>query len=136
MQAILLYKLETWVLSASMVKRVEGTHIEFLQLITGKRSRRLGDGAWETLGAEGVREAAGTQLARIYIERWQGTVAQWVALRPLFEVCASETWYKGRGQIRKAWWRHEATEKQLWVTLEDSGEAKRRRRIGGEMGTQ
>ena len=66
-QAILLYGSETWVLSASMENRVEGTHTEFLRLITGKRSRRLGDGTWETPGAEGVREAAGTQLERIYI---------------------------------------------------------------------
>ena len=45
----------------------EGTHTEFMQLITGKRGRLLGDGTWETLGAEGVQEAAGTQLDRMYI---------------------------------------------------------------------
>ena len=28
----------------------------------GKRARRLGDGTWETPRAEGVQEAAGTQL--------------------------------------------------------------------------
>ena len=40
-QAILLYVSETWVLSESMEKRVEGTHTEFLKLIMGKRARRL-----------------------------------------------------------------------------------------------
>ena len=43
---------------------------------------------------------------------------------------------KEGGQRRKVWWRQEATEKQLRATLEDSREAKRRRRIGGEMGMQ
>ena len=54
-QSIILYGSETWVLLMSMANRVEGGHTEFLQLITGKRARRLGDGAWETLGLEDVR---------------------------------------------------------------------------------
>ena len=44
-----------------MGKRIEGTQMEFLLLITGKIARRLGDGTWEPPGAEGTREAAGTQ---------------------------------------------------------------------------
>ena len=43
-QAILLYGSETWVLSASMEKRIEGTHTEFLRMITGKRENQLEDG--------------------------------------------------------------------------------------------
>ena len=38
-------------------------------MIMGKRAKQLGDGTWETPGAEGIQEAVGTQLARIYIER-------------------------------------------------------------------
>ena len=64
-----------------------------------------------------------------YIGRKQATVAQCVALRPLFEVCERGEWYEGGGRRREAWWRQEATEKQLRVTLEGiSWEAKRRRR--------
>ena len=57
-QEILLYGSETWVLSVSMTKKLEGTQTEFLRLITGKRARRLGYRTWETPGAEGVREEA------------------------------------------------------------------------------
>ena len=92
-QDILLYRSETWVILASMEKRVWGTHMEFLRLITGKQVRRLGDGKWETLGPQGVRDAAVTQLVRTYIERRQATVAQWVAISPLFEVCTMEKGY-------------------------------------------
>ena len=74
-QEIILYGSDTWVLSDSMAKRVDGTHTDFLRLITGKRARQLGDDTWETSGAEGVIEAEGTQLARIYIERRQATVS-------------------------------------------------------------
>ena len=50
-------------------------------------------------------------MDRIYIEQWKATVAQWVVLRPLFELYARETGYEGRGWKRKVWWRQEATEK-------------------------
>ena len=71
---------------------------------------------------------------RIYIERRQEIVAQWLVLCPLFEVCEREKGYEGGGHRREAWWCQDAKEKQLWATLEDSREAKGRR-IGGEMGT-
>ena len=53
----------------------------------GKRLGRLGDWTWEKTRAEGVQESAGKQLVMVYIGRQQVTVAQWVELRPLFEVC-------------------------------------------------
>ena len=118
-QAILLYGSEMWFLLASMANMIEGTHTEFLRMITGKRTKQLGDGTWETPGEEGIREAAVTQSARINIERRQETVAQWVALHTLFRVCAMETGYEGGGQRRKVWRRQEATEKQLQATLEE-----------------
>ena len=40
-QAILLYGSETWVLLESMANRIEGTHVEFLRMITGKRAKQL-----------------------------------------------------------------------------------------------
>ena len=77
--------------------KVEGIHTEFLCQIVWKQVRRLSGGTWETPGEEGVREAVGTKSARTYIERRRATVEQWVVLRPLFEVCAKETWYEGGG---------------------------------------
>ena len=83
----------------------------------------------------GVRELAGTQSAMTYIGRRQGTVAQWVALRPIFEVYTGEKGYEGGGIRRGVWWSQEAAEKQFRSTLaEISGEAKRRQR--GERDTQ
>ena len=103
-------------------------------MVTGKRAKQLEDRKWQTPGAEGIREEAGTQLDRIYIEQQQATVAQWVALHPLFEVCARETWYEGGGLSRKVCWCQEARRKQLCATLEELREDKRRRSRGGEIG--
>ena len=111
-------------------------HTDFLQMITGKIAKQSGDGTFEMPGAEGIREALGTQLVRVYIEMRQATVAQWVALSSLFEVCARETGYERGGRRSKVWGGQEATEKKLWATLENSREAKRRRSSGGEMGMQ
>ena len=65
-----------WVLSASMERKVEGTHTEFLQQITGKQEQRLGYRTWKTTRVERVREAAGTKLEMTYIGTRQVTVAQ------------------------------------------------------------
>ena len=39
--------------------------------------------------------------AMTYIVIRQATVAQWVAVRPIFEVCAGEKGYKGGGLWRE-----------------------------------
>ena len=86
---------------------------------------------WETPGAEVVREATGMQSAMSYIGRQQSTMAKWVVLRPIFEVCKGNKGYEGYGCRREAWWSQAATYKQLWATMAGlSQEAKRRRRLG------
>ena len=66
-----------------------------------------------------------------YIGIWQVNVAQWVALRPIFEVCTDKKGHEGEGRMRGAWWRQEAAEKQLQSTLAEACESKSRRRQGG-----
>ena len=48
----------------------------------------------------------------------QETMAQLVALGPIFDVCVGENGYDEGGRRREAWWQQEATEKQIWATLE------------------
>ena len=42
-QAVLLFRDETWVLLAAMLKKLEGAHVGFLQQVTGTKTRRLGE---------------------------------------------------------------------------------------------
>ena len=99
-QSILICRLEMWVFSAEMERKVEGIYTGLLQQIMGKQVQQIGDGTWEISGAEGVREASGTQLVMTYIERRQATMAQQVALHPLFEVCSGGKGYEGGGRRR------------------------------------
>ena len=45
-QAMLLFGAETWVLSAAMLKKLEGLHVGFLRQMTGTKARRLGEKTW------------------------------------------------------------------------------------------
>ena len=73
-------------------------------------------------------QGAGTQPLQTYLDRRQATVAEWVALRPTFNVYARETSYKGGGKLQDPWWRKAAAEKHLTVTLKEILEAARERR--------
>ena len=88
-QAVILFVSETWFLSVSMERMVDGTQTGSMIQITGKQVRRKADGARVIPKAEVVREAVGNQSAVIYTRIRQGAVAQWVAMRPIFQVCAS-----------------------------------------------
>ena len=91
---------------------------------------------WEVSRAEVVLEAEGMQLSMTYIGKQQATVAQWVALQPIFEVCAEEKGYEGGKHRREAWWRQEAIEKQLRSTLAGILQEAKRRRLVGETTTR
>ena len=118
-QAVILFGLDIWVLLTAMEIMVEGNNIGFLIQITGKRARRKANRMWYIPAAEEVREAVLNQLDATYIGRIQGTVAQWVALWKIFEVCARETGYEGAGQKRDTCWHQEAPDTQLRATLEE-----------------
>ena len=47
------------------------------------------------------------------------TVVEWVALRPIFEVCEKETGYKGGGRVHEQWWRQTTAERHLKTTLKE-----------------
>ena len=127
-QAVLLFGAETWVLLAPMTQRLEGFHVRLLRQMTKLKAKNLKEGLWRKVAAEKVLQGAGTQLIQNYLERRKATVAEWVALRSIFEVCARETGYGGGGNTRNPRLRQEAAEKQLRVMLEEILEEARERR--------
>ena len=60
----------------------------------------------------------------------------WVALRPVFEICAKETGFKSGERARETWWRQTAVERQLKTTLKEisSETRERRQRESGRRG--
>ena len=45
-------------------------------------------------------------------------MAEWVATRPIFDVCVQETGYERGGVLWVPWWIRNAAEDQLRVTVE------------------
>ena len=104
-QAVLLFGVETRVLSAPMMQRLEGAHVSFLRQVTQKQATQRRDGSWRQMTAEAVLQGAGTQSLRTYVDRRQATVADWLALRPIFDIFARETGYERGGRLWLPWWR-------------------------------
>ena len=102
---MLLFGADTWVLSAAMAKKLEGLHVRLLRQVTRTKEKRYKDGSWQKVASGIVLQGVGTQPLQTYIDRMQVTVVEWVALRPLFEVCVNETGYKGGGRLREMWLR-------------------------------
>ena len=96
---------------------VEGNHITSLRNITGKKEHINADGMLETPEAKEVLRESETKTASTYIGRRQGTVAQWMDLRPIFEVCAWEPWFVGGGRRWKTWWWKKAPNELLRAML-------------------
>ena len=51
-------------------------------------------------GRKKVLQGAGTHPLRTYVDRRQVTVAEWVSLRPIFDVCERGMGYEGGGKLR------------------------------------
>ena len=104
-------------LSAPMMQRLEGAHVGFLWQVKRNQAIRRRDGSWRQVTAETVLHGAGTQPIRTYVDMQQAAVAEWVALRPIFDVCTRKTGYEGGGRLGVPWWRQEAAENQLKVIV-------------------
>ena len=77
----------------------------FLRQVTRKKATRLRDESWRKVTAETFLQGAGTQPLQTYVDMIQATVVEWVALRPVFDVCVRGTGYEGGGRLRVTWWR-------------------------------
>ena len=88
-----------------MSRKIEGVHVGFLMWITRHGSVQQKDRTWRKVSEETVLEKSGTQPLGTYIDRRQATVAEWLALRPILEVCEKEKAYKRRRRRQDPWWR-------------------------------
>ena len=99
-QAVLIFGSETWMLLVAIEKRPEGFHMVFHQKVTGKTACLQWDGKWKRKGEASFLRETGPQNLGEYIYCKQTTVAEWVTLRPIYEVCEKETGYDGGGMRR------------------------------------
>ena len=96
-QQVLLFGAETWVVSLMMERALSVFfHGAAIRLI-GRQPRRGRDGKWHYPSLEGAMKEAGLTDVRTSINRRQNTVAQYIATRPLLDLC------EGSRQKEGAW---------------------------------
>ncbi len=77
-QAVLLYGSETWSLSPSSMKRLEGFHICAAWRMSGKRPEGNVDGSWAYPRSEDVLEAVGMKPIAHYVAIRRQTITNFI----------------------------------------------------------
>ena len=104
--AVLLYGSETWVLSASEMKALEGFHVASARILTGMRPKQQRDGTWKYPKSEAVLKAANLRTIGEYIAIRRSTIARKIAERPVLQECKEARRQRGTAP-RLYWWEQE-----------------------------
>ena len=74
--------------------------------LTGRQPRRRGGGSWEYPPLKEAMREAGFERIRHSITRSQNTVAQYIATRPILNLCEQATQRLG-ARVSRRWWDQE-----------------------------
>ncbi len=102
-QAVLLYRSETWSLSPSSMKRLEGLHICTAWQMSGKRPEQNEDGSWAYPHSEDVLKAVSLNSIAHYVDVRRQIVANFIINQPIHELCARAVRKRGL-PVRPFWW--------------------------------
>ena len=84
---VLLYGSETWVLTPRMQRVTVGFHHRVAHRLMGRQPRKGRDGGWVYPHMEDAITEAGLKDVETYISCRQNTVAQYIANRPIVDLC-------------------------------------------------
>ena len=104
-QSVLLYGCESWTITDSMRKVLEGFHHRIARRIAGKVAFRQGD-EWVWPPLEEALDEAGLWPMREYIRRRQATVEQYIATRPIYGLCTTAVPQRGSSRLLRWWQQH------------------------------
>ena len=86
-QAVLLYWSETWVISPCIGRNLGGFHHRVDRRLTGRKPRKGQEEGWVYPQLEDTMTEAGLKGVETYVSRQQNTVAQYIATRPIMDLC-------------------------------------------------
>ena len=104
-QAVLLFKSETWILTARMEKALDTFQSRVAQKITGRQPRHGIGGTWYYPSLAGAMKEAGIVWIWTSILRRQNTVAKFIAIRPVLDLCEKANRRPG-ARVARRWWEH------------------------------
>ena len=94
---------DMWVLTPRMEWALGSFQHRVVQRLTGRQPRRRGVGGWDYPPLEKAMAEAGFEWIRKYITRRQNTVAQYIATRPILDLCERSTRRPG-ARVSRRWW--------------------------------
>ena len=86
-EAVLLLGTEMWVLTPQTERALSSFHHRVVQWLTRRNPNRKGKGRWEYPPLVTAMEEAGFEDIRVYITRRKNTASQYIATRPIMELC-------------------------------------------------
>ena len=102
-QQVLLFGAETWVVTPIMERALSAYIHGAARSLTGRQLRRGRDGKWFYPSLEGAMKEVGLTDVQTYIKRRQNTIAQYIATRPLLDLCEGATQIEG-ARVKMGWW--------------------------------
>ena len=107
-QAVLLYGSESWNITASSRRVLEGFHLKAAwRMAIVNKPRREPDGTWVYPRSEDVMEEVGLHSIEHYIHVRQETIFNHIVNRPIFDLCRQAERRRGSAP-RQFWWDQES----------------------------
>ena len=102
-QQVLLFGAETWVLTKNMESALDAFQSRVARKLMGRQPRRRRDGVWFCLSLAVLMKGAG--IVRIWNSiLWrQNTVAQFITMRPILDLCEKAIIRPG-ARVPRRWW--------------------------------
>ena len=110
-QVDLIFGTETWVLTPRTEKALASFQSRVTRKITGRQPRIKKDGIWDYPPLAGALRKTGMVGIWTSITRRQNTVAQYIATRPILDLCERDTRRPG-AWVYQSWW------EKAWIDLE------------------
>ena len=117
-QTVLLFSSETWVVTPSLLLQLESFHHAAAWQIAGKRATLdVRTGVWKWPPLAEAMALAGVNPISEYIRVRQDTIAQYVATRPIVDMCNLALKRRGNPSTRMYWW----TQSGVYEALQAEG---------------
>ena len=94
-QAVLIFGLETWVMPPCMGWDLEGFQERVAININERQPKRQTYGSWEYPPLETEMQEARFEEMGECVLKSQNTVAQYIAMRPILDLCKYKVWMPG-----------------------------------------
>ena len=102
-QAVLMFGAETWVITLRMERSLDSFQHRVARRLTRRKPRIRGDGSWAYLPLEEAMGEAGFEGIRKSVTRTHNKVAQYIATRPILDLCERSTLRLGERVSQRRW---------------------------------